>query len=155
MKRTLFGLLISWFSFSTSNAQVRPLSLTLDSLQKRPDIGYSLRKYPQWLFQPGHDARWASPTFDDRTWLPYFSEFNPPEAPPFSSFDHSEAPPGWNGVGWFRLHFRVDSSLVGPILAMRVRQRSASEIYLDGKKIGSYGKIGNTQATNTDPYWLS
>ncbi|GAB3499786.1 hypothetical protein GCM10027341_23810 [Spirosoma knui] len=33
---------------------------------------------------------------------------------------------------------------------MRVVQRSASEIYLDGQKIGGFGKIGATLATNTD-----
>ncbi|GAB3550012.1 hypothetical protein GCM10027577_28470 [Spirosoma fluminis] len=61
-----------------------------------------------------------------------------------------DTPPGWNGVGWFRRHIQVDSSLVGLELAMRVVQRSASEIYLDGQKIGGFGKIGATPATNTD-----
>lgn len=135
----LLWLLIGWLNVSVSVAQVRPLLLTLDSLQKRPDIGYSLRHESRWLFHPGHEAQWANPTFDDRTWLPYRS-----------SFDLPQTPPGWTGVGWFRLHFSVDSSLVGPELSMRVMHRSASEIYLDGQKIGHFGKIGNTPATNVD-----
>jgi signal transduction histidine kinase/DNA-binding response OmpR family regulator len=134
MKRILFCLLISGLIVTTTLAQVLPLSLTLDSLQNR----YSLR-YKLWLYHPGHDTRWANPSFDDRTWIAHYSWFDPPQAPS-----------GWNGTGWFRLHFVVDSSLVGRQLAMRVRHRSASEIYLDGEKIGSYGKIGNTPSTNQD-----
>ncbi|GAB3327693.1 hypothetical protein GCM10027299_28660 [Larkinella ripae] len=140
--RLLFYILIGWLSGSQSRGQVQvqPLSLTVDSLLKYPCCGYSLRREQvTWLFHSGHDAQWAKPTFDDRTWLPHRS-----------AFDLPDTPPGWTGVGWFRLHFRVDSNLVGPELALRVVQRSASEIYLDGEKIGSYGKIGNTPATNTD-----
>ncbi|WP_460983010.1 hybrid sensor histidine kinase/response regulator transcription factor [Spirosoma fluminis] len=128
-------------SLTLSRGQVRPTSLplTLDSLRKYPCCGYSLHQTPGWLFHPGHDAQWANPTFDDKNWLPSRS-----------AFDMPDTPPGWNGVGWFRRHIQVDSSLVGLELAMRVVQRSASEIYLDGQKIGGFGKIGATPATNTD-----
>ncbi len=133
--------LVGWLSLSVSYAQLQPapLPLALDSLLKYPCCGYSLWRVPTWKFHPGHDAQWAKPTFDDRTWLLSRSAFDPPDTPP-----------GWNGVGWFRRHIQVDSSIVGPELAMRVVQRGALEIYLDGKKIGGYGKIGATTATNTD-----
>ena len=139
--RLLSTLLIGWLSLAVSFAQHRPapLLLTLDSLQKQPDIGYRLRRQPIWRFAPGHHAHWANPAFNDRTWVNSRSEFNPPQTPP-----------GWNGAGWFRLHFRIDSSLVGPLLALRVQHRSASEIYLDGQQIGRFGTIGDSPTTHSD-----
>ena len=40
-------------------------------------------------------------------------------------------PGGWQGIGWFRLHLSVDSSLLHLPLALEVDQMGASEIYLD------------------------
>jgi adenylate cyclase len=47
----------------------------------------------------------------------------------------------FNGVAWFRLHIMVDSFSNPKPLALLMRQSGASEIYLDGKKIATYGKI--------------
>ena len=44
-------------------------------------------------------------------------------------------PGGWQGIGWFRLHLSVDSSLLHLPLALEVNQMEASEIYLDRVKL--------------------
>jgi signal transduction histidine kinase/AraC-like DNA-binding protein len=62
----------------------------------------------------------------------------------YTAFGKQNAPRGWRGVGWFRSWIRVDTSLVGKKLSFRINHDGASEIFLDGKPIGGYGKIGNS-----------
>ena len=50
----------------------------------------------------------------------------------------------WSGKGWFRLHVRGDSTLVRQHLSLFINHRNASELYLDGILLYSFGKIGNT-----------
>ncbi len=45
--------------------------------------------------------------------------------------------------GWFRLHFEIGKSLQNKALALKIDQRGASEIYLDGKLIYQYGKVSD------------
>ncbi|VFB02921.1 Adenylate cyclase [Chryseobacterium taihuense] len=47
-----------------------------------------------------------------------------------------------NQVYWFRYHFKIDSSLIGKPLFLEINQSGASEIFLNGKKIKTLGKIG-------------
>jgi signal transduction histidine kinase/DNA-binding response OmpR family regulator len=132
-------LFVVLFSLSASEAQVRQtlLRLTTDSLQK--DLGiYSLYSLP-WQFHAGDDARWANPAMDDRNWLLYPT-----------GFTVNDSPPDWNGIGWFRLHFTVDSSLTNQLLALRIAHVGASEIYVDGQKIGGFGVIDSTRTAGID-----
>ena len=48
---------------------------------------------------------------------------------------------GWKGIGWFRLHLKVDSTLLGEPMGIRVRYFGDSEIYLDGKLLFEYGTV--------------
>ena len=48
----------------------------------------------------------------------------------------------WTGVGWFRLHFALDSTLQDQTLALTVAHFGASEIYLDGKLIQHFKAVG-------------
>jgi hypothetical protein len=50
----------------------------------------------------------------------------------------------FNGKGWFRLHFSTDSSITLSPVAIALKQYGASEIYLDGVKIGSFGTISDS-----------
>lgn len=62
-----------------------------------------------------------------------------------TSFGKSDPPPGWNGLGWFAVWVRADRGLVNQELALRINHDGASEIYIDGKPIGGYGKVGNSK----------
>ncbi len=48
---------------------------------------------------------------------------------------------GFKGIGWLRLHFVLDSSAASRTLALRLKQDGASEIYLDGKLLRTYGRL--------------
>ena len=134
MKR--LGLFTIGLIFSTLSLQAQPrvLSVSLDSLQK----GQLLSTYP-WQYHAGDDRRWASPRFDDRNWLAYQPYFN-----------RDNAPPGWKGIGWFRLHMKLNSLPDNQILSLMVDQVGAAEIYLDGKRIGGFGTIGHSAGSGRD-----
>ncbi|GAB3550026.1 hybrid sensor histidine kinase/response regulator transcription factor [Spirosoma fluminis] len=118
-------------------AQPQPLRLILDSLD-RDFRGYTLQSH-RWQYHAGDDRRWASPSFDDRDWISHGTDF-----------DLSNPPADWNGIGWFRLHFSIDSLPVDSLLAIRIDQVGASEVFLDGQRIGRFGTVGQSPKTGTD-----
>ena len=113
--------------------------LTLDDIEK----GGAL--LVNWKYHPGDDQEWANPAFDDTGW----------ESAESTWLFLNEIPRGgWEGIGWFRLHLSVpDERLWNLPLALQVMyQAGASEIYLDGELIYSFGKVGNTKEEE-EPYW--
>lgn len=108
----------------------------------------TLDKYTQiWLgdkikYHPGDDSAWANPAYDDGDWETTSSWLAPRHLPAA----------GWPGLGWFRLHLTVDSTLVNTPLALLVHQRGAAEIYLDGKLWRRFGKVG-TAPSQEQIYW--
>jgi len=114
-------------------------TLTLDDIEK----GGAL--LVNWKYHPGDDQEWANPAFDDTEW----------ESTESTWLFLNEIPRiGWEGIGWFRLHLSVpDERLWHTPLALRViYQAGASEIYLDGELIYSFGKVGNRKEEE-EPYW--
>jgi serine phosphatase RsbU (regulator of sigma subunit) len=90
-----------------------------------------------WLFKAGDNENWSSASNSDSTWQQVSTYLGPSE---LSFLD-------WNGIGWFRLPIKVDSSLVNYPLALIVQQHNgASEIYLDGQKISQIGQVSATQS---------
>lgn len=106
--------------------------LNADTLDKHKQIwlGDNLK------YHAGDDSAWANPAYDDRDWE-IASSWLAPGRLPVS---------GWSGLGWFRLHLTIDSALVNQPLALLVNQRGATEIYLDGKLIQRFGKVGTSSA---------
>lgn len=85
-----------------------------------------------WKFQAGDDYDWAAPDFDDSTWEMVSTLLGPNQLPLID----------WNGIGWFRLKLDVDESLVGIPLAMDIAvQNGASEIYINGRLMYTYGVV--------------
>lgn len=97
-----------------------------------------------WKYHPGDNVEWASPTFDDTAWESTSILLSPNALPAG----------GWQGIGWFRLHLSVpDEQLWNTPLALHVwYQMGASEVYLDGKLIYKFGKVGTRQGEEA-PYW--
>ena len=113
--------------------------LTLEDIEK----GGAL--LVNWKYHPGDDQEWANPAFDDTGW----------ESTESTWLFLNEIPrSGWEGIGWFRLHLSVpDERLWHMPLALQVMyQAGASEIYLDGELIYSFGKVGNRKEEE-QPYW--
>jgi adenylate cyclase len=58
----------------------------------------------------------------------------------------------FNGRGWFRIHFKTDSSVHRYPLAFLLKQHGASEVFLDGVMIGSFGDVNDKEgSTYIDP----
>jgi len=101
-----------------------------------------------WLFHVGDDLSMADTGYNDSQWDTVYSGIR------FSSNPKHRADT-FSSIGWFRFHFITDTSIVGMSLAFRVSQYGASEIYLDGKKLVSYGTIkGKDSTIYYDPQWL-
>ncbi len=96
-----------------------------------------------WKYAAGDDASRAAKEFDDSGWKTLTNEQinkNP-----------AAALENWNGKAWFRLRVRVDENLINQPLALRMWHWGASEIYLDGKLIQSYGEIKPDAETEFNP----
>jgi signal transduction histidine kinase/DNA-binding response OmpR family regulator len=88
-----------------------------------------------WKYKAGDNKQWANPDWNDSNW----QHIDPTQ-------DIHDLPPLWEThTGWFRLRFTLDSTLQKESLALRVEQTGASEIYLDGRLIGNYGRIGDRE----------
>lgn len=122
MKRIALLLVILTFSLS-SQAQVHIDTETIDSGEP---IYFS-----DWKYHPGDDPAWADPDFDDSDWETVDARL-PKDNLPTS---------GWDRIGWFRIHITIDDALVGKTLALLTSQWGASEIYINGEKWFSYGKV--------------
>ena len=128
MRAVLLSLLL--FACLDTFAQAQPVFLfTGDSIGlQSPDL---------WQFAPGDDPNYAATSFDDHALL---------KVDPASFLsDRKDTLTHFKGIGWLRLHFRVDSALAGTPLAIGMAQNGACEVYLDGRKIYERGKVGDAK----------
>ncbi len=86
-----------------------------------------------WKYSPVDDSAAVAPAFNDSNWKYMLSE----------RIDSNN----FKGIGWFRLHFTIDSTMVHKPIAFGMRQKGASEIYLDGKLVKRYGNINGKDST--------
>lgn len=87
-----------------------------------------------WRYRAGDDPSWADPSLDDSHWDLVLPALKGVE----------EAGDGWQGIGWFRRRIRTTSSF-GDTLGLHMLQAGASEIYLDGQLVASFGKVATDQ----------
>ena len=143
MKHRIFQLVLPvffiWLPVMVNAQNVSPFVLTADDLRDGKQI--ALDKI-QWKYRAGDDATWANPQTDDAAWDKIEGAFINPNNLPSS---------GWSGRGWFRLRLTVDESLVNRTLAFIATQRGASEIYLDGRKIATFGSITDDKIVEYNP----
>jgi hypothetical protein len=86
-----------------------------------------------WKFRAGDNPDFAKPDFDDNAWSP----INP-------TLDIRHFPDSVKaGICWLRLHVVLDNRLQEEQLALWIDQYIASEIYLNGKLIYSFGKVSS------------
>lgn len=143
----LFHLTLTVFGFiyQAPAQESEPASVTGIRVLTLEDIETDGASLINWKYHPGDDPEWASPDFDDTGW----------ESTESTELSLNEIPrSGWEGIGWFRLHLSVpDERLWHTPLALQViYQAGASEIYLDGELIYTFGKVGNTKEEE-EPYW--
>jgi len=129
------SLLLSLFFYSSLLGQETPVRLNADTLFGKT-LEFSLNNQ-KWSFHSGDDAALAKPGYPDADW---------PKVP--TRFGQGNEPAGWRGIGWFRLWVQADSGLTQRLLGLRINHDGASEVYIDGKYRGGFGKIGSS-ATGT------
>ncbi|MBD0371872.1 MAG: SpoIIE family protein phosphatase [Pyrinomonadaceae bacterium] len=132
----IFILLSAEAARSQSNQE---FSITAENLQQGKQIELDKLK---WRYHAGDDAAWAAAEFDDSSWEQVEGTKINPQSLPQS---------GWNGRGWFRLRFNLDEKLVNKNLALVMVQNGASEIYLDGRLLATFGEIKETGDTEYNP----
>ena len=88
-----------------------------------------------WRFRPGDNMDWAKPDFNDSDWMLYLPSMIVEPIPDSL----------WNGYGWFRYRFAVDSSVYSKVTNLYFSTYGAAEVYLDGKLVQKYGVF------STDP----
>jgi signal transduction histidine kinase len=87
-----------------------------------------------WKFHAGDNSEWAKTALNDSTW----TDIDPTK-------DIMDLPTIQNGkIGWLRLQLQIDSSLIGEPYALAVIQAVASEIYIDGRLIKTFGKLDSS-----------
>lgn len=84
-----------------------------------------------WRFKQADDSVFAAITYDDTNW---------------NMIDDSVRDNiNYKTITWYRMHFKADSSVMNVALGLYLRQfGSASEVYLNGKFLKSYGKVGKS-----------
>jgi serine phosphatase RsbU (regulator of sigma subunit) len=105
---------------------------TVLSAERLQNKAGNIELFENWKYHPGDDSTWATPEYDDRGWES--------AGPLLERDEHPQS--GWSGIGWFRLHMRVDSILWNVPLALYLRQAGASEVYLNGELLYRFGIVG-------------
>jgi len=97
--------------------------------------GYGSFEEIAWRFSSGDDSLWVDPHYDVSKWElinPWLDVQKP---------DTKK----WKGIGWFRKVVRIDSSLRGKSVGTYFHQDGASEVFLNGKKIFTFGKVADNK----------
>src|SRR5690348_150125 len=98
-------------------------------LKNLPSEGVLLDK--GWKFHAGDDPDWVKQNYNDTNWTNVkLSDYNT-YLPQLKT----------KNIGWFRLHFLIDSSIQKEQLAIQLSQLGASEIYLNGERFQQLGSI--------------
>jgi signal transduction histidine kinase len=109
------------------------ISLESFSLTRLDTLEFGINLNNDWKYHSGDDLTWAGKNFDDSSWPFVNSRFNA---------DSIRGKP-WKGIAWFRKKIKIDSTLYNKAVGLRMGQTAASEIYLNGKLIKSFGQIGS------------
>lgn len=96
-------------------------------------------------FFAGDNPAFASPQFDDSSWK--HVNFNSRKVYSWNPMNYnSKKDSKKDQIYWVRYYFKIDSASVNKSLCFKIQQLGASEIYLNGKKIESIGKIGDEKS---------
>jgi two-component sensor histidine kinase len=135
-----FILLFCFLFLSITTAQNKPIPHLTPAMLKNGVVFLSFKD--AWRYQKGDNILWAEPSFNDTTWL---------NIAPESLSANAMSDSLWQGFGWWRMTFTVDSSLYRQISRLHFRSWGAAEVYLDGKNISNYG-VFSTQAATEKNY---
>lgn len=131
MKRLLCLLVVFACVMAYARADVGKRWITFDTLAAQKYVLIS----DGWHFREADEPSMALPSYDDSQWPIVNSMLRLDQKP--------SQRPKFNSVGWFRFHFVTDSSIVNKPLAIILDHFGASQVFLDGHLIKSFGKISD------------
>ncbi len=88
-----------------------------------------------WKYTSNDNASFSSQVIDEKTWTTLMRQSS-----------HIQPYGVWSGIGWFRVIFMIDSSLVNVPLELSVQQLGASEIFLNGKLMRCNGVVSQNSS---------
>ncbi len=121
------------FAWLTALLVSAPPFVVSDSLF-HPQAGVAfLSNQAGWTYMPGDNPAYADPNFDDSEWF---------RTSPADIRLNADAPDSiaWNGIGWFRFRFTIDSTLTNTPLLWRVGTWGGLTLFIDGVDHGSWGR---------------
>ena len=129
MNRTIIKIIILAVSILTEAVLSQTNDTTYiygDSLNAK-----NIQIFENWDYHPGDDSAWVLPAFSSVGWKTVNCTFD------LDSIKGYE----WNGIGWFRKTIVIDSSLMNKTVAMTLNHYGASQFYIDGNLINSFGTV--------------
>ncbi len=130
-------LTILLLSLLMENCAAQDSTIVISSGEFNANYIIPLAKKDGWLFKMGHDTSWASSDINTDNW----QKLNP------AGLTAKMADPKGKLEGWFRLKIILDSSFTGMPLGIIQNVWAATDIYIDGKLVHSFGNTGiNNQA---------
>ncbi len=88
-----------------------------------------------WKYHPGDNPEWVRPDYDDENWEIVYSLLQ----------EGGRRREDWKDIGWFRTYVAVDSTLRNVPVGYRMWHIGASEVYVDGRLVHRFGKVGTTE----------
>jgi two-component system, NtrC family, sensor kinase len=112
-------------------AQDRVLEISASKRGQKQQI--QLADQEGWVFKGGSNTAWANPDLDDSGW----KSMKPTELSTKFADENGRV------EGWFRINIQLDSSFSGIPVRISRQLWAATDIYLDGKLVTSFGNTGH------------
>lgn len=117
----------------TAACPSQSLSETPVTIADFDDGALDMNEAFDWFYHPENDTTII------------FADFAPAQWQPVAlGLPHDAFPEEWQGNGWFQTTVHVDSTLYGEQMGIGGRVAGAMEVYLNGRKVGSVGRIGTS-----------
>jgi sialate O-acetylesterase len=101
-----------------------------------PEISFA----GKWRFNDGDSEKWIDPSFDDSNWNQIF----------VPAFWESQGYSEYDGIGWYRLHFKIPAELADKKLVLILGKiDDLDETYVNGEEIGRTGRIRSNPKRST------
>ncbi|MFT4205060.1 MAG: response regulator [Chitinophagaceae bacterium] len=123
---TRLAMCLCLLLFSCHASAQKVFTLYADSLDKNMELSFVIS---DWYF---HTGDLPQPVVSTQGW----------DTLSRTDFAKDKAPYGWKGLGWFGVWLKVDEKAVNKKIDLRIYHDGASEIYMDGKPISGFGKVG-------------
>lgn len=133
--KILFVLLFpNFLAFSASRTDT--LLITIDNIADSSFYLSADRHISdlKWYYHLGDNEDWAKTDYDHSNWE---------KVSPFLNSEDYDIE-NWQGIAWFRIIIKIDSTLKNKSIGMYVHHEGSSELYINGNKIKEFGKVGTS-----------